>query len=205
MDNLWILTMNRSGSNFLCDLLNKNGSNPYFDEKYSRWIEKYNKKIYKEYIKNTKIFPDEFKYHQLKFSELYSIYPNTKLIFLRRKDKKKQAVSLYFHRKTGLVALPRDNHRSLRSIEINQEEILSYYNDVIEGDLFWETILNELSLDYLEIWYEDFTADIENYARRIFDYCSHDVKDICIPPHGIMSKKFKLIYDLCMFSLEKAL
>jgi LPS sulfotransferase NodH len=187
---VFLIFANRSGSNYLAQILNSTGVFNFAGEMFNH--DTVDAKIdelgltnigsYYDYIKslnlngNLCIKTSIFQYLFLHFSGALDIYfPNRKLIIVQRDDKIDQSVSHWIAAQTkqwtSTQALKSDSN-----VEFNKNKI----NTMIAGSFLNEQdtrlALSILKMEYLSINYEEFTKYPEFSLRRIFDFCGIDAK-----------------------------
>lgn len=134
-----------------------------------------------------KIFWDQFKYLQTESEKIPEIrdaaldsydllrlfFPHTRYIFLRRKDKVRQAISYVLADQSRIFCI-KDNDTLTKAKMyqyIYNQEMIDYYLDLfLSQDLLWESFIESHNLHPLQIYYEDMVADFQETMHRIFDY-----------------------------------
>lgn len=186
MKTYGIVGTQRSGSNYVCSVLRSVGSltdpREYFSPVH---IKDDNQKVLIDedifvFAKNLLIDVKEndwfgLKIHYLQFFEhflkkgikLHDVFPNIKVIFLRRSNLVYQAISLW---KAELTQQWTSDMDSIRKAHYNFEEIRSRYYDLKIHDLMWEMYLTENKMPFLNIIYEDIEKNEEKFFYNLFSY-----------------------------------
>lgn len=182
---VFLIFANRSGSNYLAELLNSTGVFNFAGEMFN--FDTIDSKIdelnlsnignYYDYVKslsfngNLCVKASIFQYLFLHFSGALDIYfPNCKLIIVQRDNKIDQSVSHWIAAQTkqwtSTQALKPDSN-----VEFDKNRII----DMIAGSFLNEKdtrlALSIIKMKYLSINYEEFTKYPEFSIKRIFDFC----------------------------------
>ena len=192
--NCWILTHPRSGSYFLCDLLNQTKTLSYkIDEYWSGNYLSYNNRI--PYC-NKVTHPITLKFN---INEIENKIPNIKYIKLSRKDIFKTAISYYFVQKNKAWTLEQlSKKKKIESrIKFEESEALDAFQKCMNFKNFWKAELKEKN--FLEIYFEDLIQNPQNIVDKILDYFEINQK-IKIKP---LVEKFKMTYPLSNEYSEK--
>ena len=94
-----------------------------------------------------------------------------KHIWLRRRNKLRQAISFVVAKKNG--AWSSEDKKKIEKIEledISMIDILSALRFVSLNDHGWECLIRAAKLDVHEVWYEDLVADYESVCSGIFSF-----------------------------------
>lgn len=136
---------------------------------------------------------------QIHFSHLLSAFPGSKLtapmanfirgfdklIWVRRRDRMRQAVSFALARKTGAWSSEERKVVSIRNpTEIHPTDCLKALNVVCGNDADWENLINILKLDVHVVWFEDLTQNYHEQSANVVRYLELDsvVTSIPAPP-----------------------
>ncbi len=191
-----IVTTPRSGSTFLCDLLQKSNLAGYPAEHLRRPAEVLARYCQFDYIRYMKIlmtrrvtpnkvfgtklishFLINYREEGLGFDSFFKTYFN-KIIYLQRRDKVAQAISLYLAKTTGIWHIFNDEIREQYNFKISQihadqcqvEEIKSLYDFLVRQENFIESFLQDHNIVPLRIDYENLVKSKEKYLNDVFDY-----------------------------------
>lgn len=110
------------------------------------------------------------------------------LIWTRRRDKLRQAVSLAFARKTGhwsSEGSSRFNEVGTESPKISEEELFDALQTVCIEDLRWETLIESNNLRVLTVWYENLLSDYDYSCREILRHLDLDAEKQKVIPQPI--------------------
>jgi LPS sulfotransferase NodH len=181
----WILTTPRTGSTYLCDLLNSTGlfgdhktSSPVTN-KVDRWTEYYCKDFFKpEFLMNP---PPINKIHHADFfeyfghSDLSRILPGVKYVLLKRKDIYAVTVSKYFvlegahfmdgkerwniHTQSDIDKMQRMN------LAFNKTRMMNLHQRTKLADAAWDEYLKDK--EFLEMQYEDLIHDPTGCVKQV--------------------------------------
>jgi LPS sulfotransferase NodH len=187
---VFLIFANRSGSNYLAQILNSTGAFNFAGEMFNHHtvdtkideLGLNNIGSYYEYIKslnlngNLCIKASIFQYLLLHFSGALDIYfPNRKLIIVQRDDKIGQSVSHWIASQTkqwtSTQALKSDSN-----VEFNKNKIITIIASSFLNEKDTRLALSILKMPYLSINYEEFTKYPEFSIRRIFDFCGIDAQ-----------------------------
>ncbi len=112
-----------------------------------------------------------------------------KYIFLRRRDKVAQAVSLLRASKTGLwSSLDEDQvgYGYIKDEKFEPQEIARYLNYIISQDLSWIEFFKSTNRQYMTIYYEDLNDSWDLSGRKIL---SHLTGRECVVPEMSLRKQ----------------
>jgi len=87
------------------------------------------------------------------------ILGDVQILFVRRKDKAKQAVSFEKAKQQGVWRSEKHDAGLDATLVYNYSRILDCWNQVHQDEAGWLHFLQERKLPYYEIWYEDMVAD----------------------------------------------
>jgi LPS sulfotransferase NodH len=180
-----ILATERSGSFFLCDILNR--YDPSFDiqEHFSRvrMLRSYIDNNFTFDIKNSKIMPTHVKLlksYQDRHTDfllyLQERSPDFKFIYNKRRDFVAQAASLYMVRMTGDWRVYESNKEEYRNKEISylESDIKVVIGEISEKIQIWEKAIEESGIETYEIYYEDILSNPTIVLGNLFDYLGLD-------------------------------
>lgn len=99
------------------------------------------------------------------------LFPGARFIFIRRRDKVRQAVSFY---KASLTGVWRHESAEKRYppefLVYDYLKILKHLRTIEADERGWEAFLTSKGLPYKEVWYEDFVKDRLSGLREICDF-----------------------------------
>ena len=102
---------------------------------------------------------------------IQAILPGVKYIWLRRRDKVRQGISLWRMHETGIVRWRRDNPRPDHDLEFDFEGIREAIVQVGKHDGFWQTFFASRGITPFEITYEDdLIHGAETVTRDVLTY-----------------------------------
>jgi len=196
MTACWILTNERSGSTYLCDVLNGTG---LFETEF---CERFNHIIPKSFA-NFRQSPHDFCYTKLQprqhiekagaisLESIKNHLPGIQFILLKRNDIFAKAVSLYFCFKTKKYIMTSDTARvkgdpiqwafvspeayNNMSIELDAAALIESYKQVAREHTYWDTRLE--GEDYLLVDYDDLMQDPVKEVGKILDYLNKPITD----------------------------
>lgn len=94
-----------------------------------------------------------------------------KLIWVRRRDRLRQAVSFVIaKRKRAWSSEDVEDETFLDSMKVSPMEILGALSIVCQNDLGWERCIKAMNLDVHEIWYEDVASDYEAQCSAVLEH-----------------------------------
>ncbi|MGK7899521.1 MAG: Stf0 family sulfotransferase, partial [Xenococcus sp. (in: cyanobacteria)] len=191
-----IVTTPRSGSTFICSLLQstKIAGYPaeYFREPsltlvkechfdYVRYLRiLMHNRITKNRVFGTKImarFLRDFEKTEFDFQGFIKNYIS-KIIYLNRIDKVAQAVSLLIAQKTNSWHINKDKkqedyHKFLNSIEINDADLVAIdktVTNLVEANKYLKYLFEKYDINTLKLDYEKFEVEPEAYVAKILDF-----------------------------------
>lgn len=197
MNSYVICTTPRSGSNLLCDYLSSTGlfgspaefMNPRTAKHFAdRWgcvdesgvinFGAYLDRLLKVMrtsngVFGMKILHDDY-YHFRAFPAFRQFLERTKLIYLTRKDKVRQAVSYYIASRTGQWIHTDIPNVSVDAIEFDSAAIETEMAMLIEHDVRWRVFFAMLNVTPLEIYYEDIINDPRGVVSEVGRFLNVD-------------------------------
>lgn len=207
--NYVICSSPRSGSTLLAQMLydTKLAGDPleYINPMY---IMEYNKRFagssYEIYsiinnIKKIRTSPNGYFGIKLHFSQFYEILNNNnecesikflsslgKIIFIRRKNKLSQGISLYRSEASDIWSSIDENYRDdlndlRQKIIFDRLKIFNSINRAVWQDSSWNDILNKYKFDYYEVYYEDLCEDWVTVSQGVLRYLGLNVDRALIP------------------------
>jgi LPS sulfotransferase NodH len=198
--NYIICTTARSGSNLLCDVLRNTGKlghpveafNPDFMRTagYREYIEPdapVSVEHFVEWLKQRHrtrngIFGTKMLYedHNIfrRFPSFAEFFLKARIIHLRRRSKLRQAISYFFAEETGQWVATDQARRRPEDVAFDFDAIRNHMDRLVVQDASWTTILNGLGIDYLEIYFEDFLADMQTKLNEIGAYVGAEEGDL---------------------------
>ena len=176
----------RSGSNYLCALMEQTGKLGYPKEYFSPHIvidnavtiaEQYAVAISQGKTENgvlaIKLFAHHFdRIHKENF-KLSEIFPNRYWLWLRRKDLLAQAISRAIARQTNVWI---NNIVTDITPEYSRDEILRALKYISISDKRWHIFFTRNNISPLLLWYEDLLHSPEETIMKISIYTGIDVK-----------------------------
>ena len=176
----------RSGSNYLCSILKSiQAGNPmeYFHQSYSTaLLNRLDKKSlsFQEMVRELELrrtgphghFGNKIQFWQLE--QIFKKKPKASLsylkfqdsiIYLYRKNKVEQALSLYFAQQTN--AYQADDKVDEKEIKFNPAAIARCMHSIIKDDFSWESYLQKSGLDYISLSYEDLIQNRNKHLNVI--------------------------------------
>ena len=184
----WILSSPRTGSTYLCDLLNSTGlfgnngtSDPVTGE-VDRWTEYYCAKFFKNsYIVNP---PKINKIHYCQYENFFGNYdvsnilPKMKYVLLRRKDICAVAVSKYFVTE-GAPFMDNKERWNIHNeeevkimqnmkLKFNKQKMIMNYNKSKKEYFEWDNFLKDKQ--FIEIEYEKLVEDPIGSTKKVLNY-----------------------------------
>jgi len=98
---------------------------------------------------------------------LEALLPNHKWIWLRRRDKVAQAVSLYLAEMTGFWSRELGEPVENRELKYHYLDVHSCFIRVLVNDEIWKLYFTSKNIKPCEIWYEDMLADPIREVKRV--------------------------------------
>ena len=204
-----ILSSPRSGSTLLSRMLFKTGMagdpleylNPYL-LKLERTRTGMNNLTYADFVKDMerrRTSENGMFGMQIHYSHFISAFPGNKLtvpmanfirgfdklIWVRRRDRMRQAVSFAIAQKTGAWSSEERKVVNIRNAaEVHPIDCLKALNIVCRNDYDWETLIDTLKLDVHVVWFEDLTQNYHEQSANVVRYLGLDsvVTSIPAPP-----------------------
>lgn len=170
LPGVWVLSYQRTGSYYLCAMLNQLGFSPPLDELYhpSKQAD------LTMPPRNNKTHPSQLAYRGMTLSDVIEQLPNTKFIVIRRRDLVACAVSLYLAGRTNTwwVTSDQEADRLARRqrIPLDDRGLMRSYERVRHDDVHWCQELESLGIDYHEVFYEDLTEKPTEAIAKILSF-----------------------------------
>lgn len=102
------------------------------------------------------------------------LFPNTRYIYLIRRNIVKQAISLYIATSTNLfhtnVDIDNESIEKRKQIEYNEEQIYFWIKHIYDQEIEWEKYFEKNSLSFLKFFYEDMINDIKWSLESILGF-----------------------------------
>lgn len=155
---------------------------------------------------------------QIHFSHFLSAFPGNKLtapmanfirafdklIWIRRRDRMRQAVSFAIARKSGAWSSEERKVVSIRNpAEVHPIDCLKALNIVCRNDFDWENLIDTLNLDVHVVWFEDLTQNYHEQSANVVRYLGLDsvVTSIPAPPIQRQSSELneQVLDQLCTY------
>lgn len=170
LPGVWVLSYQRTGSTYLCALLNQIGFNPGLDEHLH-----VSKQIDPDRLpRNNKVQPHQFAYRALALSDVLEQHPGTRFILLRRRDLVACAVSLYLAERTGVWSVHNARDAEKLSgqdvIRLDERWLMSCYKRVRRDDGYWQQQLDALGLNAHELVYEDVVSGPVDAVAGVYEW-----------------------------------
>jgi LPS sulfotransferase NodH len=180
VSNLYILTSARSGSTYFCQVLNNTGLFA------PALVEHYLPKDIDLIPRNNKLLIN--KYNQSEYLTLGDVkkkYPDTKFIYLQRRDVIACTVShflakstiMYFHNSHRVDLYEKifgQDHKKLHSMKNRLGLMETYFRTKGNVDIYVD-IMKKYDIEALPVYYEDILEDGEREFLRVFKYLDIDV------------------------------
>lgn len=186
----WILADPRSGSSFLCEILNKTMIFPFYDHPkiktndfflkkdqgraFDEWFRLFSNKIelYKSMPSYVKVIYDQLFFLDEKISiyDIEKIHPKIKFIYISRKSKIDQTVSLYIAKKLNAYHVFTKkflNKCQSFDLDINHDEILNCYFEV-KNFYDWKKFLK--NKQYYHVYFESLIENPKVILKEILNY-----------------------------------
>lgn len=190
-----IITTPRSGSNFLCSILNSTNLAGYPKEHLRQASVAIAKYCQFDYIRLLEIlmtyqvtpnsvfgtkfishFLKDFQQTQFDFDKIFQLIP--KYIYLIRRDKIAQAVSVVVAQTTNIWHIDNPNRQldyqtKLQTIDINEhllEKVHKNYLSLEQGEVYLNQLFEKYRISPLRIEYEQLLENKAEQVRQIFDY-----------------------------------
>lgn len=178
----------RSGSNEICSLLRRNGLGiptelfqfPLPPDTGSQKLESFisvaknnqaNGIFGSKVSHNHRAALDEyFKSSVPGYRQLDDILPHHRWVWLTRKDKMRQAISLCRAEQSNTWAVKANTDTKRLEFKYDFFELHSRLMTLLVSDFMWQLYFQRHGIQPLSIVYEDFFADLERQLRRLVDY-----------------------------------
>ena len=210
----WILCTPRTGSTYLSNLLNNLNVFPSYEslcpsmvealidslgaesknKTFGEWLRFYTSE---QLLKSPPFFCKSISHH---FLDIISddfkfdiVLPRFKFVVLKRLNLLEQASSIYIaeHLKQWHLRNEGDFQKYIdRKVEINESEIIRFYEEVISISNFWDKYVNDSS--YLEVYYEDLQSNPHESIKKIMDFLEIDVCSSSIK-NSVLSTNLELV------------
>lgn len=183
----WVLTHTRTGSTYLCYLLNntklfgnRQKHNPLDGYFFNIWGEYFHSTIYKgeeEFAKNPPLKAKVHRHHFLrclsddKKQWIETLLPGIKYVLLRRKDAVAHAVSRYFARATNTHHCNDEDKLQAyqeTKVYLNKYKLLGIYQDTLKCYHDWDNYL--INSDFLDLEYEDLINNPTTTISLVLNY-----------------------------------
>jgi LPS sulfotransferase NodH len=108
------------------------------------------------------------------------------LVRVRRREKLEQAISLYRAIRTGIFSTVHERYARKVGIDVSPPKfdaakIAYLYDRVCKDDQAWSQLLEKYQLDFEEIFFEDFTKDIERGLRGLLSSIGINLAEFVLP------------------------
>lgn len=114
--------------------------------------------------------PEDFQEHAFKW------LGKPIVLFIRRRDKVRQAVSFEIAKQTGTWRKEKGGQANSQDLLYSYPRILDCWNQIHDDEASWLKFFKEKQLDYHEIWYEDLVASPNEQIRQALDFIGADVR-----------------------------
>ena len=136
----------------------------------------------------------EFLYHEIiklnsyrhwQISDMAKLFPpQTKYIFLHRRDKVRQAISV-LKMTQGLISNLDSNNDPGQNLHFNLAQIELYRRRLKQGEKAWQKFFQAAKIEPHEIFYEEYTADLKKTLMALFHYLG-----VALPDPLIVQSRF---------------
>lgn len=182
MKALWICCNARTGSNFLCELLNNTELFPVYKEgkAFGEWIKLIDKKeFYRLPLETVKMIHEHFvkKLGNVNAKLMREILPGIKFILLKRRNVLEHAASLYFARFTNAYYLSHENQKDWyykQKVSFYPTLCKSMIDEVIEYQNNWDNFF--IGDEKLTVYYEDLIENPAEILSKVLSYYGIDPK-----------------------------
>ena len=199
--NIWILCSGRTGSSYLCEILNNSGLYPHIFERYNGGP---GLRDFDNVHVNVKMIHYQWMCCHFKLKDVLLKFPDTKFIHLMRRDKLHQSISCIIANTCSTWRIYEDNIEYYRKIiennigKVKIENVIHKYIEYCLADDFWSDKIKKLNLDYIEVYYEDIFSS-KDKILEILDFCDLDSSNFINNKLNIKLLKssdvFKKYYD----------
>jgi len=146
--------------------------------------------MYKEMVTKNGVFSiklqwPEFKYLNDQFGKdnervFAQLFPNSSYIYLRRRSVVKQAVSMRIATMTGDWGDRGGGvGKSREGLHYNYNTLLSDCLKLLDYERSWKAFFTKYSIQFMELYYEDFICDFEETIKSILEFC--DIEGLSKP------------------------
>jgi LPS sulfotransferase NodH len=123
--------------------------------------------------------------------DLFEVFfPSVSYIYIRRRDKVKQAVSLSKGMQTGIWMEKIGEDQRYKQYILpplyDREHIEGCLEELLAYDASWMNYLKKHGFEFLEVWYEDLANNYVNSTNLIYDYLEVEKS---ITPEPVLSKQ----------------
>lgn len=183
MRPVWVVTQPRSGSWYLCRMLNNTGLfKPEFKEYFNPYDQYFNRRVnaYSNLFKNPdayrhcKIFPGHFRDNFMNWNGINEKIPDIKYVHLVREDIVAKAVSHYFAVVTDKWGIHNEGEKKEyvdKPIQLDEQKLIEVYRHVSDNHNFWLPMIK--GKDYIQIRYEDLVRDPAGQLQAILASVGH--------------------------------
>lgn len=167
LPGVWVLAYPRTGSYYLCAVLNRLGFRPPIRELYNPGI------VSPPSLppRSVKVHPDQFESRGLTLGQVARYMPETRFIVIRRRDLVACAVSRYIAEYTNTWEVHTDRQAealaSEEPIPFDESWIRRCYKQCLRDDAYWQDALQVSNADVCEIFYEDLVAWPAEVVRQV--------------------------------------
>lgn len=172
MSPCWILTTARTGSSFLCEILNQTGLFvPEFKE-YMHPEAKPFEFVQRPYCKVMRGHFERFLHDGAK-EDIERLFPGMKYIYLNRQNIEDKAVSLYFARETGVWCLRREDREQYMAqpVHLDENKLMDAYHYEARVSRLWDNFLE--GTPHLRIEYEELVESPAEVIRKVLTYLGY--------------------------------
>jgi LPS sulfotransferase NodH len=208
MNNYAIVSIPRSGSTMLADILSQTGycGHPKEHLRYSinsllafadsfdfqKWVSCMQvNTCTPNYVFGTKVISHFAQTLSSKLSDsdlnFLQQFKNSKLIYLVRKDKAEQAVSTYIARKSNLFFTPTLIHKNkraefIKTLDYDFDELYDGYQHVVAAEHGMALFVQSLGVSVLEISYENLIDNRTQTIEQILSFLNIETRDNFVIP-----------------------
>lgn len=169
LPGVWVLSSPRTGSYYLCALLNRIG----FDPPLKEWCHHEIKQRINDPPRNNKIHTFQLGHRGVSIEGVLEEYPDTRFVLLRRRDHIACAVSNYIGMHTHMLLITSEQqaevYARLKPIPFDEQRMLKCYARVQEEGRFWSRHMDALGVRYHTVFYEDLQSDPAGTMQRLID------------------------------------
>ena len=147
-------------------------------------------------------FMDAFSAQRISESMARFILCFDKLIWVRRRDRLRQAVSFALARRNNVWSSEDIETRRIGSVsEIHPAAMVQAMNVVCGNDFGWERLIKSLRLKVHQVWYEELVADYDNQCAKVMNYLEIPDSALQIPSPPI-DRQASEINEQLLFELR---